>query len=514
MPAASSVPSASSGFSSPLAGAWLRGIAVNPSAGPGVQLRLLRSAVRAAWEPLCEHGDLPQAVVEAVLAHPSPQVRGAFARNHRADPAQRGRLAHDPDALVRARLAGGPRPRSDRVVPLPDDALVTLLTAEDRPGHDPLVTADEIRQELAFSGQIPPSFPHRMTGHDRSELRAYAAGYWQWLTPAERETLRADPDPAVREAARRRIRDEDPEAMRADLPDQDCLPRRTLLYSCAVSAAVAEACLTAGRDLTALAHNRYTPAFAVQRLARHPDPEVRALVAARADLGPGLLAALAEDPDERVRLRARTHPLPRTWAQRDALDRVIGRGADQIGVVARSFGEPDPGWYADCAASGDPLLRRAAASWPDLPADAAARLAADPDPDVRHLLACNHPAAPPELLLEAFLALPRQRAHLRTLPRLPRTGLRHLLGHADAEVRALAAGDPTLEEPPVRLLDDPDAAVRRAAAANPRLPGDLLARLLEDPATAEDAAANAALTDARLHALLDRAGAGVRFRTA
>ncbi len=42
------------------------------------------------------------------------------------------------------------------------------------------------------------------------------------------------------------------------------------------------------------------------------------------------------------------------------------------------------------------------------------RLAVHPDPRVRHLLAYNHPLAPPELLLEAFIAGPRQRLYLLT----------------------------------------------------------------------------------------------------
>jgi hypothetical protein len=45
-------------------------------------------------------------------------------------------------------------------------------------------------------------------------------------------------------------------------------------------------------------------------------------------------------------------------------------------------------------------------------------------------------------------------------------GLTHLIDHPDPEVRALAAVDQALLEPP---LEDPDDAVRRAAATNPTL---------------------------------------------
>jgi hypothetical protein len=130
----------------------------------------------------------------------------------------------------------------------------------------------------------------------------------------------------------------------------------------------------------------------------------------------------------------------------------------------------------------------------------------DPDQDVRHLLAYHHPAAPAELLLEAFLTGPRQRTFLLTLPAFPRVGLGGLLNHADPEVRTLAAADVTLNEPPYAQLADLDPRVRRAAAANPLLPPDRIAALLDDPALAEAAAANTALTSEQLHDLLDRAG--------
>ncbi|MEU0398261.1 hypothetical protein ABZ208_37025 [Streptomyces sp. NPDC006208] len=63
--------------------------------------------------------------------------------------------------------------------------------------------------------------------------------------------------------------------------------------------------------------NRHTPAYAVARLARHPGAEVRALVAARPDVGPDLVAELREDPDEDVRMCA-PPPIP------PHLGRVLG----------------------------------------------------------------------------------------------------------------------------------------------------------------------------------------------
>ncbi|MER7756298.1 hypothetical protein [Kitasatospora sp. NPDC097643] len=505
-----------------LPGPWLRGVAANPAAPSEVLLRLLTPQGRAGWRVLCEERGLPPEVVAAVVAHPEPAVRRAFARNRHVAPAQRGRLVHDPDARVRAALASGPRPRSARAEPLPDGVLETLLTARtaDYDGEQ-LLTAGEIRQELHFSGQIPRSFWRRLPDHPNPELRAEARGLWLWLTPAQRDALLTDPDPAVREAARAENRVLDAAAMEADLPEQDCHHRGVLLINYAVSHAVAERCLAEQRDLRSLARNVHTPADIITRLARDPDPDVRARVAARADLDPALLAELARDPDGAVRTRARLQPLPRTWAQRDAIDRVIGCTTECVGPVDEMIVEPENGWYEACARSEHPVLRRVAATCARLPEELVHRLAADPDSDVRHLLACNHPLAPPAIVLDAFLARPRNRRYLRTLPRLPRTGLHHLLDHEDPEVRALAAADTALAQPPVHLLSDPEPPVRRAAAANPLLPLHLLSSLLTgslvtdsfladsllaDPDVAEGAAANPALPAERLHELLDLIG--------
>lgn len=485
---------------------WLRGVAANPAAPSDVLLRLLTEPARAAWTRLCGERALPADVVDAVVAHPERAVRRAFARNRHATPEQRGRLVDDADSLVRADVASGPRPRLGRAEALPDHVLENLLTARDDSSHAQLLTADEIRQELAFSGQIPPSFRRRMPGHPNPELRAQATGSWLWLTPGQREALLADPDPAVREAARVNNRILDPAEMEADLPERDCHHRSLLLVNYAVSRTVAQRCLAEGRDLWSLAHNPHTPSDIVARLARDCDPQVRERVAARADLDPSLLSELAQDPDGRVRARALLQPLPRTWPERAALDRVIGGAAEKVGPVEEMFVEPEASWYASCAASEHPELRRVAATCSRLPEEWVHRLAGDPDADVRHLLAYNHPLAPPPLLLDAFIATPTQRPYLLTLPRLPRTGLDHLLDHGDPDVRALAAADTTLGRPPAHLLADPDPGVRRAAAANPLLPLDLVTSLLEAPEHAEGAAANPRIPAERLHALLDQCG--------
>ncbi|MFD3324837.1 hypothetical protein [Streptomyces sp. NPDC058701] len=483
---------------------WLRGIALNPAAPSDVLIRLLDQAAGEVGLLMCKDRELPDTVIDAALCHPQWRIRGALARNQHVDPSRLAPLAADPSGLVRARLANPHlRPWPRRVRPLPEDILLTLLTARDG-GEDGKVTADEIIGELESSRQIPLSFFRSMAGSEDPELRIAATWRWESLTPAQRAGLLDDPDPAVREAARDKDWKLDPDRVEAELPSIRPSSRPFVLSRCALSPALVEQCF-ADDTVHPLARNPHTPADAVARLARHPEATVREMVAARPDLGPDLVAELRQDPDEDVRMRARLHPFPRTWAEYRVIDLVIGHGPECFCPITEPDPEPatvpSPDWFAACAVSREPVLRRVAASWSRLPAALVGKLAQDDDEEVRIRLACNHPSAPPHLLLDVFVSRPEHRSDLLTLPGFPRTGRTHLIGHPDPEVRALAAADPTLPEPPV---EDADDSVCRAAAANPILTPEVLEALLTDPRTAEGAAANPSLPAPRMHALLDR----------
>ncbi|MFJ8863889.1 hypothetical protein ACIRD8_36505 [Streptomyces sp. NPDC102451] len=484
---------------------WLRGIAFNRAAPADVLVRLLDRATGEAGLLMCEGRDLPDAVIDAALRHPDEVVRRTLARNRYVDPARLAPLATDPSGIVRGWLAAGPRHCLRWVRPLPDDILVTLLTAQDA-GVDGKVTVDEIIGGLDSSRQIPLSFFRSMAGSEDPELRIRATWRWESLTPAQRAGLLDDPDPAVREAAHDRNWRLDPERVEAMLPSFGSR-NRFVFDTCALSPALVEQCFTDGTVLP-MARNPNTPAYALTRLARHPDAEIRASVAARPDVGADLVAELMQDPDEYVRMCARLHPFPRTWAEYWAIDQVLGHGPDCTCPIGepfiRSHIEPDvgpsPDWFASCAVSDEPVLRRVAASWPGLSAELAETLAQDDDEEVRIRLACHHPLAPPHLLLDVFVTRPAHRPHLLDRPAFPRTGRAHLIDHPDPGVRALAAADPALPDPP---LEDPDASVRRAAVTNPSLSPEALQSLLADPRTAEGAASNPALPITRMHALLD-----------
>lgn len=478
---------------------WLRGIAFNPAAPSDVLIRLVDPASGETGLSMCEGRDLPDAVIDAALHHPAKKIRRALARNRHVDPARLAPLATDPSGLVRGWLAAGPRHFPRRVRPLPDDVIVTLLTARDG-GEDGMLTENEISAELDSSRQIPRSFHHSMAASEHPELRIRATRRWQSLTPAQREALLDDPDPEVRQAAQDGSWELDPERVEAQLPSIGSLSKPHTLGTCVLSPALVEQCFTDG-TVQPLTWNRHTPADAVARLARHPEAKVRAMVAARPDVGPDLVAELRDDPDAYVRMRARLHPFPRTWAEYGEIRRVLGHGPDCTCPIPEPATDPSPDWFAACAVSEEPVLRRVAASRPGLPAELVATLAQDEDEEVRIRLACHHPLAPPHLLLDVFVTRPAHRPHLLTLPDFPRTGLTHLVDHPDPEVRALAAADPTLPVPPV---EDPDESVCRAAAANPSLTPEALEALLADPRTAEGAAANPSLPVPRMHALLDR----------
>ncbi|MEU3750853.1 hypothetical protein AB0E71_37565, partial [Streptomyces narbonensis] len=350
---------------------WLRGIAFNPAAPSDVLIRLVDRAAGEVGPLMCEGRDLPDGVVDAALSHPDSGIRRALARNRHVDPARLAPLATDPSGVVRYWLAGGPRHDTRRVRPLPDDIIVTLLTAQDG-GEDRMVTANEIKAELDSSRQIPQSFYRAMAGREHPELRIRAAWRWQSLTPAQRAGLLDDPDPAVREAAREASWELDPERVEAELPSVGSLSKPYVLGTCALSPALVEQCFADG-TVHPLTLNPHTPAHAVARLARHPEAKVRASVAARPDLGPELVAALREDPDGDVRMRARLHPFPRTWAEHRAI-RVVGHGPDCVCPITEPESEPSPDWFVACAASGEPVLRRVAASWPGLAVELVAEL--------------------------------------------------------------------------------------------------------------------------------------------
>ncbi|MFE7773917.1 translation initiation factor 2 [Streptomyces sp. NPDC057445] len=473
--------------------AVLEGLAVNPAAPVGLLLRLLEPEYEAAWSALCrERREMPGPVVDAIVEHPERRVRAAFVRNPHVDGEIRGLLVDDPDWFVRCALAGRPvqdwTPRY-----LPDWVIDRMYTTYDNDGLG----------ELTASRQVPSRVLIEHATHPMAGLRSNAVSMWPSLSEERKAALLADPHPAVRKSAERRVAwddaDETDRQLR-ELPSHPNHARNHLLVNCRLSRAVVEDLLDnyEGDGHWVLAYNYSTPPDIVARMAEDPDPKVRREVACREELDRALVELLAGDPDPDVRTAVSVRP-ELTEAERAAIDHVVSTDKD--------FG-PFPDHHRAplaYARSAHPLLRRRVAYNRNLPADLVELLSGDDDLGVRVLLAQNHPEAPPELLLRCYLEYEgKERDLLTENPRFPGAGLAARFADADdPALRRLATLDPGLA-PAVadRLTRDPDPAIRAAAARHPRLPLDRLLALLDDEAAARDAASNPALPRPVMYELL------------
>lgn len=490
----------------------LAGLALNPSVPESILLRLLSDAPLAVRMVLCRDRILPDAVVDAVIEHPDAYTRSFFARNPHVDPAQRVRLLDDPEWFVRAHLAHGPRvaaPAQPR--PLPDEAIVHMISTYD----------DELLGGPLYQ-QISARLRQSMPTHPVAKVRRWGVGGWASLSAEMRAALLTDPDAGVRETAQRHARSQDPAWVESALPDRPCHARTDMLLHHALSRAVVDGVLAKPvdeEDKAMIAVNPSLPPDMVVLLAADPVPQIRGLIAHRADLGPAERHALVADPDPDVRTkvayRADLGPAERRVLMTDphpdvrlavslhpALSEEERAQVDYQAPMNHSFvfhpapGVPrDPETVRRDALSNHPLLRRQAARDHLLPPDLVARLAADDDLGVRVLLAQNHPDAPAPLLLRSFLEYTGpERGSLTTRPNFPTSGLAPFADHEDPEVRALAARDPETGPTAVeRLTHDPEYAVRAAATRHPNLPQPRLALLLDEEELAHAAAANASL---------------------
>ncbi|WP_431045733.1 translation initiation factor 2 [Streptomyces sp. P1-3] len=479
--------------------ALLDGLAVNPAAPADLLLRLLEPEHESAWSALASRrASFPEEVTAAIVTHPHPRVRGALARNPFVDPEVRGLVVDDPEWLVRARLAGRPD-RTRPVRPLPDWVIDRMLTTYE----------SDCLQELFFSCQIPFRVQRSFGGHPMASIRQMATNMWTLMSGDERTALLNDPHPRVRASAEHMLETDDAEAMERRLGPLP-VPRNhgtgLILVNYRLSRTVVDWLLRDPHpdNPWVLAHNHSTPPDVVARLVEHPDPEVRLELARRGDLVPALVKTLARDLDPRVRTAISLRP-ELTEDERAAIDYTVDADDDFGPIDHHACAAPDPDASAAYARSRHPLLRRRAARDPALPAALVALLARDDDLGVRMLLAHNHPAPPPELLLRGYL---EHRGAARDLltehPRFPVAGLGARFADADApDERRLAVLDPGLAPGTAdRLTRDPDPAVRAGAARHPRLPGGRLLALLDDEELAQHAAANPALPVTVMRGLL------------
>ncbi len=474
----------------------LRGLAENPAVPVDVLARLLRDWPEQVAGGLQARVALPLALQEQMAGHESRRVRRAVAGYARLDLQIRDRLLRDPDWRVRAWWWVFTRRKQQP--PLPDEALMRLMTDLLDPPDDLPIASHELFEELFFAGWGRVLVAAR---HPDPRVRRFVASH------ARRDDLRFlrdDPDPQVAAAAAASIAEHERLMEPADLPAQHCHGLWWVLQR-PLSRALAEQ-VAASDDVEAVRYiinNPTLPPEFVEMLSHHPDIEVRARIAGRADLTAERVAALAADPDPAVRAVVAT----RTGL---TAEQVVALAADpddavRIAVATHAYlseqeravlagnADLDPEQAVHWARSENPRLRRRAAQRPDLPAETVAVLAADPDARVRTNLALNHPGAPGELLLGCFLEN-WYRTKLLSLPQFPRSGLSRFADHADSDVRLLVARDPDADPVVIaHLITDPHQRVRKAMARCPRLPCDRITALLNDAELAADAAANPSL---------------------
>jgi hypothetical protein len=199
-----------------------------------------------------------------------------------------------------------------------------------------------------------------------------------------------------------------------------------------------------------LAANAHVPAMGRARLAEHPEPSVRAAVAASvADEPPGLLARLAGDRNSGVRsFLAMNEHLP----------------PELLAVLAED---------AESSVRSNVVLH-----WKDAPEPVRRNLLTDSDPNIRRSAASAY--SPPTDLLPVLLADPETRAiavrHVDPSPELARD--------PDSRVRSAVAAHPHLSaELRDMLAADVDVSVRSAIAARPDTPSALYESLVATLAT-------------------------------
>ncbi|MEU3908881.1 hypothetical protein AB0F20_34625 [Streptomyces goshikiensis] len=223
-------------------------------------------------------------------------------------------------------------------------------------------------------------------------------------------------------------------------------------------------------ELSALAVQEDLPADVVWRLLQHPQARRSAalmrkdLTAASIEevirLGSARSLAANTHVPARVRARLAEHPEPSVRA-----------------AVAASVADEPPGLWTRLADDQDPCVRSFLAMNEHLPPELLAALAEDPEPSVRSNVVQYWRQAP-EPVRRALLtdSDPNVRRSAASAYLPPADLVPVLLADPDTRAIAVRHADPSPE-----LARDPDSGVRGAVAAHPNLPAELRAVLAADP---------------------------------
>ncbi|GGV70635.1 hypothetical protein GCM10010277_81820 [Streptomyces longisporoflavus] len=473
---------------------WAKGIGSNPAAPDELLIRLLDV------EEGFLHGCDRPAVLDAALSHPDPRVRSRPADTFRP------KLTSDQWVqLVRA------EPSPDRRVLWAERACIwgTVLP---RDLYDDL-PAGPSRASAAELPGLPAQHLPGLAADADPRVRAAACARWEDLAAPLRERLLTDTDDAVRTTAllAHHTRLPMPREVFAALPD----PRQAL-DRCRLAPEL-EAELVRDGDAEvrrALAATPGLGAHGVAVLAQDPQDDIRSAVALRHYLTEEQRAAIRHDFDP----TSMSHTL--SWVEdlhgdADAMRRLATSSHPLVRrSVARARHLP-PDVVARLARDEDRVVRLfLAESCEDAPADLLLEVWRWWDGSFSHPdRPRSHPNFPRAGLLHYVADLNGRRRLALDDPESTPADVARLARDPEAEVRRRAAEDPRLSPADaVLLLNDPEGYVRGTAVRNPRLPASILAGLLHDRDTACAAVTNPAIPVPVLHRILAAAAAAVTVR--
>ena len=218
---------------------------------------------------------MPDAVIDAACAiRPESSAARSPATGTSPQPARP--LGVGPSGIVRAWLASGPQSLPPTEAPAtagrhPRDPPDGPGRGRGRQAH----REGDHRGARIRPGRCLLSFFRSIAGHEHPELRIVATWRWQSLDAgAAGGAAATDADPGVREAA--------PRTGTGRWTRNRWRPRCSpsagatgfVFGACALSPALVEQCFADG-TVPLTAQNPHTPGYALARLARHPDAEVR-----------------------------------------------------------------------------------------------------------------------------------------------------------------------------------------------------------------------------------------------
>jgi hypothetical protein len=468
----------------------VKGLAENPALPPDMVFRLL------AWpgelRAVAERPDLTDTMVAEIIVRDNRWQVHALALNPWLCHKFRMLLARHDDPGIRAAVIVG----GDVGAACPDgppgatqpDQRREQRQDQRRELFEALIDdySREVRETLARTEGVPADLRARLAADADPQIRVMLAQWWAGAPGNVREALLNDPDEKVRSAA-----------------------------------------------FSAYFRHLDLDEALIDLLARDPESDVRAQLAARPDLPAEMLTVLTRDPSPVVRLavfaRPDTPEAVRAVIHADVTDHTptlddLIAADDEYGLVFEYLqadsvlGMLRPAWVTlDAERHVDSpyaCFRAAAALSTKLPIEAVRRLLDDEDEQVRMTMVRTAPH-----LVDPARAERIERLHqwdnltmwweYEPVLTHPAETMRRFAVDPEPRLRALASGHPDLSaDLAVTLATDPEASVRAAVAGHRHLPTANLVALLADDSerVVHAAAASPHLPIEEMDRLLVRAG--------